>query len=239
MKNNYVCSTYFKKKTNIQSGRKFNADDFIYMKNWYESARKFNLNCIVFHDSLSNDFINKHQDDIQFINVEQKSLNIVDYRWVVYDEYLKINKDNIDMILFTDISDVVFLKNPFDFMLCKPDMLFVGTEETTISNNWITKRNRYFHKIIPDIIEYEKQHRNKKLNNCGILGGNVNLISEFIHDMATILLQANLESTTFDMVVLNYLLYTKYVDKFFAGHPLNTKFKKNEKNNNECYIKHK
>ena len=237
-KENYICSTYFKKKANKQSGWVFGFDDYIYMKNWYESANNFNLKCIVFHDSLSNEFIEKY-NKIQFIKVEQSNLNIIDYRWVVYDEYLKNNKENVNLMLFTDMSDVVFLKNPFDLISTKPDTIFVGDEPTTVSDGWNKKRSVYFHGVIPEIISHEKNNGSKKLLNCGIVGGEVGIVSEFVHEMADILLKANLDLTTFDMTVLNYLLYTKYVNKIFSGSPLNTRFKGNEKNNKICYIKHK
>jgi hypothetical protein len=237
-KENYICSTFFKLKANTQSGWNFNSDDFIYMKNWYESADKFNLKCVIFYDNLSNEFIEKYKK-IQFIKVDQFNLNIVDYRWVVYDEYLRNNKENINLILFTDMSDIVFLKNPFDLISTKPNTIFVGDEPTTVSDGWIKKRSVFFHNILPEIIEHEKLNGNKKLLNCGIVGGEVAIVSEFVHEMAEILSKANLELTTFDMVVLNYLIYTKYVNRFFSGTPLNTRFKGNEKNNKECYIKHK
>ncbi len=236
---NYVCSTYFKINADKQSGTKFSIDDFQYMKEWYESAHKYGLKCVIFYDNLTDDFLEKHKNEITFIKVAQEKLNIIDYRWIIYDEYLKNNKENINLILFTDISDVIFLKNPFDLIATKPEMLFIGDEETTVGDPWIVKRSVFFKDIIPDIMEHQKKNSSKKLLNCGIVGGNVKLVSELVTDMARILSQGNFNLTTFDMSILNYLMYTKYPNRFLSGKPLNTRFKYYEKNNVDCYIKHK
>ena len=240
---NCVFSTYFSKNIDLQRHWKTNSNDFLYIKNWYDCIQRFDLNAVVFGDDFSDEFINTYQTDkIQFIKVEQSALNTIDYRWVVYDKYLSENKDKFYEVLFTDIWDVIIMEEPFFFMSLSsvtPDMIYIGTDQFTIStNDWLLQRNIYLHKTLLDIHEYEKIYADEKVLNCGIVGGHINVMSKFVHDMATILLQSDPGyEATIDMSVANYLIYTKYKD-FFTGYPLNTKYKEYE-NRTDCIFKHK
>jgi hypothetical protein len=238
MKQNYIASTFFSKNVDVQRGVAI-TDYYSYIKDWYFSIVALNLKCIVFHDNLDESFIESFfKDNIQFIKVEQKSLNTVDYRWVIYKEFLNNTQEEINSIIFTDISDVVFLKNPFEFIDTKPDTILIGTEECNLTNCWLTERNGYFYDIIKDFKEYEINNAALQLNNCGIVGGNFDIMKSFVNDVADILLLGNVEKDTVDMSVTNYLIHTKYKDKFFCGHPFNTRFRHDEVNS-ECYVKHK
>lgn len=113
-------------------------------------------------------------------------------------------------------------------MFNKENTIFIGSEESTLGNEWLLVRNKYFYNIIPDFKEYENTYYNTQLKNCGIVGGNINIISEFIDDMSELLLKGNVEEDTVDMSITNYLIHTKYKDKHIFGYPLNTKFSFNE-----------
>jgi hypothetical protein len=242
---NYICSTYLNKSIDIQRKTRWDDNDFKYIKEWLYSALNHSLNCVIIHDNLSPEFVKRYENkesyiksSIEFIKAVQPKLNGLDYRWILYYEFLELYKNEIDMILFTDISDVVFLKNPFDFMSKNSELIYTADEEGMLKNGWILKRNKYFYDIIPNFKNYEKENAGEKLKNCGVVGGKVEVLLEFVKDMASILLAGNVEETTVDMSVLNYLLYTKYKNKSYSGYPLNTRFKFNEINPN-CYIKHK
>jgi len=113
---NIICSTLLNKNIDPQRGIQIK-DTYNYIKEWYESVIFLNLKAVIFYDNLDEEFIMKYtRTNINFIKVEQKSLNTVDYRWVIYSNFLKYNKNKYDNILFTDISDVIFLKNPFEFI---------------------------------------------------------------------------------------------------------------------------
>jgi hypothetical protein len=235
---NIICSTLLNKNIDIQRGIQIK-DTYNYIKEWYDSIITLNLKAIIFHDNLNDEFIVKYTTtNINFIKVEQKSLNAVDYRWVIYSEFLKYNKNKYDNILFTDISDVIFLKNPFEFIEKNKENIFIGSEESILENEWLLVRNKYFYNIIPDFKEYENTYYDIQLKNCGIVGGNINIVSEFIDDMSDLLLNGNVEEDTVDMSITNYLIHTKYKDKHIFGYPLNTKFNFDEFDYN-CYIKHK
>jgi hypothetical protein len=240
MNKNYICSTYFSNNIDPQRNKTINYDDYLYIKDWYESIIKLNLNAIIFYDNLSKEFIKKYTNsNIKFIHAEQASLNTVDFRWIIYKNYFERNKNNFDNVFFTDVSDVIILNNPFDFILDKPNTIFIGDEKPPYSYKWwMAKRNIYFHDIIPDFIEYENRTKNNIIYNCGIIGGDINIILDFLSDMVNILLKGNVKTTTVDMSVANYLIYTKYKNNFFAGYPLNTPYKFNEIRK-DCYFKHK
>lgn len=98
-------------------------ESFDYMANFYNSVNFLQLNTIIFHTDLSASFVKQYSNkNIKFLKVlppENKKRSTNDFRFFTYSTWLNAHKESVDFVLMTDISDVFFLKNPFDYLYDK------------------------------------------------------------------------------------------------------------------------
>ena len=95
---------------------------------------------------------------------------------------------------------------------------------------------------IADYAAYEENYKEEQLLNCGIIGGDIKIMQEFIEQLTTFhkkYNQHNQTAFTGDMGVFNYLARTKYNNRLIHGEPVNTTFKAFETDNKNCWFKHK
>lgn len=232
----YIITTYFTSEKDPQRPHIWNNDDFSIIKNFYNSVVKHGLNCIILIDNSSEEFIDKYQTDkIKFIRCNSIGLNMVDIRWVLYHELL-INQPQIYRAFFLDVSDVIILKNPFEFI--EPKFVYCGDEECiNINNNWMMKHYKLINH--PEINELNHKYLNKKLLNAGILGGSRDYLLDITSKISKILNESKITTHTVDMCVFNHVLYLNYNNKLKHGEPVNTKFRMNDINNKNAWFKHK
>ena len=132
--NDYIVTTYLTFRKDSQRKYVWPSDCFDIMKNFYESVVKQDLNCIILMDKLSDKFIHEYTTNkIKFVRCNCDILNPADIRWKLYYDLLKSRTD-FNNVFFTDISDVIVLKNPFQFM--ELDKVYCGDEESIIEKNW-------------------------------------------------------------------------------------------------------
>jgi hypothetical protein len=247
IKDNIILSTILTGVNDIQRDVNWLGDNFDYIKDWYNSIKDFNIKAIIFHNTFSDETVLKYEtDNIKFIKVsyDVNYLNPNVYRYFIYKKYIEENKLNIENLFITDITDVVVLSNPFNsnFFKENKNYIFCGDEETILGSEWMINHNEHLRNKIDDFINYEKKYSKYKLLNCGIIGGEVNIISDIlskickIHSEVTI---SNKTKYTCDMGVFNYIIKKYYSDKVKHGSPINTKFKYFELDNKECWFRHK
>ncbi len=226
-------------------------DIFPYMRNWYESVKKQpELHATVFLDYIPDGFIEKYATErIKFRKCNPKTLNAIDSRWKVYREFLEVSPE-IENVFFTDITDVLVLKNPFPEMQAHVDKVFCGDEAKfdnkpiDISWNWMHNRWELLRKIQPAdkhyaIGEFLSKHGKKAVLNAGLLGGNKMLIIDVVRRMEEFLDRFNVHEATVDMNALNYILYSYFEKSLIHGSPVNTEFWTEDWSNKICWFKHK
>jgi hypothetical protein len=232
----YIITTYFTSEKDPQRPHVWANDDFSIIKNFYYSVLKHNLNCIILIDNSTDDFIKKYQTDkITFVRCDSVGLNMVDIRWGLYNKLLK-NRPDILRAFFVDISDVVILKNAFDFI--ESDRIYCGDEEMINSENkWMIHRYELINQ--PEINILNNKYINKKVLNAGILGGSRDYLLDITNKISEILNFSKIKITTVDMCAFNHVLYTNYENILVHGEPVNTIFRTNDVNNNVAWFKHK
>jgi len=214
---NYIFTTYFTTGVDPQRSGSWPQNDFNIMKEFYNSVTKNKLNCVILHDHCSPEFIEQYSTDkIKFVRVDDIKLNMVDYRWNLYHNLLN-EMPEIKNVYCLDISDVVILKNPFKSM--KKETLYIGDEECTNKENWWMMDRYRMLGLNPT------EYVDKKVLNCGVMGGNREMMLEVTEAIANILEKGNVTKTTVDMAAANHVVYTNYADKFVSGLPLNTKYR--------------
>ncbi|MEI8052216.1 MAG: hypothetical protein WCH52_00585 [Bacteroidota bacterium] len=220
-------------------------DDFSIVADWANSIEALQLQGIIFHNNFSEETCKLHQSDhIYFVKIDYNSLyNPNVFRYFIYEAFLKSYAHLIKNIFFTDISDVVVYKNPFQekIYLDNHTSIFCGDEREILDNAWMQNHSNHLRSKIPDYALYETNFKNETLLNCGIIGGNISVMHRFIKQLKTIHQKYNSDNDTpytGDMGAFNYLARSRYHHKIIHGNPVNTEFK-NYSNDFSCWFKHK
>lgn len=220
-------------------------DDFSIVADWAKSISDLGLQAIIFHNNFSEDTCKKFKNEhINFVKIEynpQYNPNV--FRYFVYNEFLKQHFQSIENIFFTDVSDVIVLKNPFQekLYLDNPNVVFCGDEPEILANEWMLNHGNHLRNKISDYAIFETKFKNEILLNCGIIGGSIGVMQPFISKLWTIHEQYNYDNKTLytgDMGAFNYLVRTEYNNKIIHGNPVNTEFKKYFADSS-CWFQHK
>jgi hypothetical protein len=236
---NIVCTTYFRSKINPQGSSYIEKDSYTYIKPWYDSVNDLKLKGVIFYDDLSKEFIDKYTTEYtSFYYYKPKKYSLNDARFYAYKNYLDSN--NIDNIFMTDVSDVHIKKNPFK--LINKNSIYVGSDEpntpTFGSNSYLVGMAR---KAVAAGLGITKSMLEYPCCNAGVIGGHVDIIKPFLHNMCATFDFLNSEGNN-NMTVLHYVLdkfHRPLEDKLVTGFPLTSAFKKYELNNEGVYFVHK
>jgi hypothetical protein len=220
-------------------------DDFSVIELWANSILKLNLQAIIFHNNFSEETVKKYQSkNLIFVEVNHDiRFNPNVFRYYLYNEFINKYKSNIESLFVTDVSDVLVLKNPFlqSLFINNPDFIFCGDEPTILSNEWMYNHGSHLRGRIKDYAEIETINKSITLLNCGIIGGNISIISSLIDSIWQIHEEYNFDnSTSFtgDMGAFNYILRKKYSNCILHGSPINTEFK-SYFDDGTCWFQHK
>jgi hypothetical protein len=236
----YIVSCYFTSSVDAQRGTLQETNSHDYISVWYESVKKHNVNIVILHDGLSDDFIAQYPD-VRFVKVPPvpEGMMLYDYRWHVGYEFLQtVDADNI---FFTDISDVEMLENPFISKDYQKGVFYCGDEPCAIRENlWLQKSLKHDEMMsLPEFLTLYEGY--KRVVNPGLFGGEKGVVLEFLKVFTgwlTKLVDRQRDGIG-DMMVFNYCFHTQTteINKKY-GPPVNTIFKKYEKNKN-VWFRHK
>jgi hypothetical protein len=243
--NNLIVASHITGIYDVNRNTTLANDDFSMVADWARSIEALQLHGIIFHNNFSEETCKLHQSDtICFVKIDfnpQYNPNV--FRYFVYDTFLKSYAHFIKNIFFTDISDVVVNKNPFQekIYLDNPTSIFCGDEREILDNEWMQNHSNHLRSKIPDYALYETNFKNETLLNCGIIGGHISVMHPFIEQLKSIHQEYNFDNNTGytgDMGAFNYLARTRYHHKIIHGNPVNTEFK-SYSNDSSCWFKHK
>jgi hypothetical protein len=221
-------------------------DDFSLAKDWCDSIKKLNLRGILFHNNLSEKTCQENtSENIDFIRINFDALykpNV--FRYLVYHDFLEKHYEEIDAVFVTDVSDVVVIKNPFieKFFEENSNKIFCGDEPKILRNEWMIAHSEHLRAKITNYVEYEAQFKNATLLNCGIIGGKIEVMKEFIEKLSLIHRRYNFDNYseyTGDMGAFNYLIRTQFNERLAHGFPINTEFKAYQNERKDCWFRHK
>jgi len=222
------------------------SDDFELVKAWADSIQKAGLQGIIFHNGFSEKTCEKHQNEqLIFIRIVPSSaFNPNVFRYFLYLDFLKEHCKNITDVFITDISDVVVLRNPFleDRYLENSEIIFCGDEPKSLEDEWMKDHSSHLRSQIPDFEIFEVKFSNEPLLNCGIIGGKLPLMMDFLKCLCAIhksYNQQNKSAFTGDMGAFNYLIRTQFQNQILHGFPINTVFKEYQTNREDCWFRHK
>ena len=168
-------------------------------------------------------------DNLEWVRVEPDKKYMPNVaRWFHYKDYLSNHKE-IESVFCVDSTDVKMLRNPFNEM--EDDILYVGNEcDMKVENDWM-KRNQEVLLSIPDYRKIIKANREKTLINCGLVGGNINIMKEYLDKLCDNHEKYSSDvGRSTDMAIFNYTIWKHFSDRIFSGEIVNTRFKYNETN---------
>jgi glycosyltransferase involved in cell wall biosynthesis len=188
---------------------------------------------------LNDCFDDEINGDVRYIKVETHINNAYFQRWISEYRYIIQNRNRINRLFLIDSTDVRMLNNPFPCM--ESGRLYVGDEAGRTGCEWMIKHHP--HKLIQDFI---KQNENRVLLNCGIVGGDVDMVISLINKFLTFYFQSITDKHfkgqpdcgQFEMGLFNYIARTHFANHLVHGTQVNTVFKA-EKANNASWFRHK
>ena len=239
---NVIMTTYFCNKEHNQKEKEHTSascNDINYIKPWYESVKKLNLNGIIFHDGLSDEFIKEYEtSNIKFAytNSYQYDYSLNDLRFFVYLEYILKNPD-IQNVFMTDGNDVTVVKNPFELDLNK---LYVGNENGVTINHLLKykKTTGMYKKISEYEISRLQKFSKSPLLNAGIVGGNRYNIIKLLTIMTDYFKKDSCLKCNMNMGVLNQSVYNNF-SNYSTGEPLHSAFYGFQNDRKDVYFIHK
>lgn len=245
-----ILTSYFSKKPHPNDpndahvvGR--NHDGFVhnntfkYIEPWYNSVKSLNLNGVIFHDDLSNEFVNQYATDkINFIKTDVGLYSNLDWRWFCYRNFLESNK--FDSVFISDGSDVSIVKDPHDIISEYPNTdLFVCKDSIKLSEfpyiqlhqqaNW------------ENLVWFILMQNRLDLINMGVIGGSYNNMLDFLNTFCTTRLKlGDPNFAQADMWIGQYVLRHLLSNKnILVGEPFTSNFKKYEIDRKDVYFIHK
>ena len=243
MKDHLLLALLFsQKKNSVHLRKNVNEDLAGYIAEWHESVNYHRINSLVFHDGLPEKFVNDHTTEfVKWRQVDPTQYNTCDARWVVYDEFMDAEGKDYSRVFANDISDVIVGKNPFSEELENygSDVLFSGEDDHRYSSKWIRDRNEQIKDTLPHVYSHIVDNPKLKLYNPGIIGGSSEIFKEYCSQMADLVVGGGPVPKTVDMSYHNYVVRAYFKDRVIAGEPVNSLYRKFQKNRKDVWFIHK
>jgi len=226
-----ILTSYFTGVADPQRGEKWEADVSSTIA-LIKSASINNSDVVILNDCFDNDdleYIYESFENAYFFN-SIAHINPYFARWFAYRDYLL--KNPTENVWMTDCNDVEVLKNPFQII--KPGILYCGWEKDFIGCQWM--QNHHKSNFMQNFI---KSNMKTPLLNAGVIGGRYEIVMEFLDrlcDMYEILPEKEADKT--DMPLVNWTIYSHFLNRFETGLKITTEFK-SFKANQISLFKHK
>lgn len=204
---NIIVSTYFSSKPDPQRNVIQNSNDFEYIKVFYDSVTENNLSAVIFHDSLSEAFVEEFTNkNIKFIKCDLGTFSLNDERYFIYKEFLKDYP--IEKIIMCDVNDVYLKKgNVFDFI--KENKLYIGRDEAFLlrENPFMTQKID----ILSDEItsKLDREFYIMPVVNAGVIAGCTKTVTFFLDKLTSLLFMNNNDNNN-NMACVNIVFYDFY-----------------------------
>lgn len=231
-----ILTTYFTQKEDPQRiGIYHEPDQFEKIRRWYGSVMRLGLHAAIFHDGLSEAFVQQHGNEhVVFMPyTPQTGRSPNDERFYCYLDFLDAHPE-IQYAFMTDLFDVDFLRDPFDLINDEKYDFYSQTGIGGLPNGKkkyaVTRMKQAYGRIFhPDRISL----------NAGIIGGRRDHLLRLLIRMVADFKKAP-ERHNVNIGVFNRCINDVCPDpeRILHGFPLHSEFKKYEEDRG-FYIRHK
>lgn len=207
-----IFSTYFCGRPDPQRNIFVQNDAYDYIKPLYESVHKLGLNCVIFHDGLSDGFVEKYSTSkTKFVQVELGNLSLNDERYFLYYEYLLRFGQNISHVIMSDVSDVIVNKDPFPLLAKHSQLLFTGRSNISLVKHNFVNYQR-IKKLEEDAgIKIPANFYNMRIFNAGTIGGSKSAMIYLLRQMIGYFLSYD-TNRNHNMTVFNLCIYRYWLE---------------------------
>lgn len=127
------------------------------------------------------------------------------YRYYLYYDFLKSNLDKYDKVLLTDVKDVLFQEDPFNFSL-KKELCFVLEGKSKTIGDDVIYNGPWIRTIYGE--QGLERVRTNYISCCGTVFGTTKAVLGYLENMLQEMGKLKNASITLDQGIHNYLLYT-------------------------------
>ena len=239
-----IVSSYFTSKEDPQRKAKVSVNCFHYMVRWFTGIMRFNLNVIVFHDNLKNEWIKRIEmiyPRVSFIKTNLNGRSTNDARYYILWNYL-VTHPEINRVFLTDLSDIQILGSPFHLMdIMGNRMIYIGMDEPFYFSS---KESRWMNNVFARCYGNGKSNIKgtqamamQSLYNAGIIGGTREMMLAMLYKVLHWLDRAS-KTQNCNMVAVNIVAHIHFFEELYTGYPLQNGYKAIAASNG-LFLKHK
>lgn len=229
-----IISSYFVTKDDPQIDAKppeyrCRPDDLTYISSWLATALFCNLQPVLMIDKMDDALIALLEArGVIVIQANLGPMSTNDERFFCYMDLLETTE--FGHVLFTDVSDVLFKKNPFEFSEMKKKIC-LGTDESSTplvgNNGYVVNKIRKLVNLDNGLFSIDQIQNfvRSPLVNAGVIGGKFELARNFIKNVVTFLEKCPDEGN-WNMIAVNFAASNLEKSSFFVGKPFTSEFKK-------------
>jgi len=240
-KDNMVITTFFTGVPDPQrAGEKWEYD-YSKVEALVYSTEKNGCELTILHDGCIQD---KCLWVHPFVNAIEVKSSITPYfqRWISIRDFLIERRGGLNKVFCVDATDVEMIRNPFGDM--EYGKIYTGDENALTNCQWMVTHHK--NPILRQFM-YGNGGMPQQLLNAGLLGGEVNLIIDFLTELIDFYHFCQVEkhykgtedTGMTDMAAFNYIAYTKFDKRIIHGPQVNTEFKKYDRENTTAFFRHK
>eukprot|EP00434_Breviolum_minutum_P016250 symbB.v1.2.014320.t2/scaffold1020.1/size145545/8 len=246
-----VLTSYFTTKGDWQHDGVHANVSFSNIQKLYQTAIQNGLSVTVAYDSLPQEFVDTYASQrFRFVKVDLTEFDnrygVNDVRYFIFHRLLSENLE-WKSVFIVDGFDVRSGMNPCSGI--EPEKIYVGSEPDELGrrlkNHWWT--TPLFQNMGG---KYEQWYTSKvtedmKMLNCGITGGQRDIMLQFLTRMVQVLqdpalaIRQSNQDINVNMAALNYILYAEFEGKFQYGPPVHSVFKRYENERKDVWWIHK
>lgn len=207
-----IFSTYFSSHLDPQRNTFVDNNAYSYIQPLYESVHQLGLACIIFHDNLSPEFVAQYTTNkIRFVKTELGELSLNDERFLIYYEYILRYGQHIKWLLFSDVSDVVVQKNPFELLQQHPQRLLLGRSNLERMKHHYGNYLRVASFARDAQLEMPSAYFDMRIFNAGTIGGATDTLLYLMYQMIYFFKRCGTENNH-NMTILNYCIYQNWLE---------------------------
>ena len=211
-------------------------NSFQYICNFYNSVVNLDLDVVIFHDNLSDEYIDQYStNNISFVKVNESKYSNNDYRFLCYLKWLRGHE--YESVFLVDIADVIVVKDPSfieineSICFCKDAFALLEYKYGPIS---FVEICTYLSLDCSGI----KNIENLDLLNMGVIGANYKSILNFLNLFWEYRVRCGYHQENINMSLGNYVARMHF-DRIHCGYPFCSEFKKYQTDRKDVYFIHK